>query len=106
MYDYQLYPVAFIENKLIDLEGRSRQNNLRKDGIKGRPNETWEDYEKERDKLFKEILAIGEELVITKKILKNVKKLRGKNIFIKMYFCQATLDHREELRKEVKRLRE
>ena len=34
------------------------------------------------------------------------KKLKGKNIFIKEGFCQATLDYRKELWKEVKRLRE
>ena len=39
MYDYQLDP-AFIEDKLLDLEDRSRRNNLRVDGIKERPNET------------------------------------------------------------------
>ena len=34
------------------------------------------------------------------------KELKGKNIFIKEGFCQATLDYRKELWKEVKRLRE
>ena len=64
MYDYQLDP-AFIEDKLIGLEYRSRQNNLRVDGIKGRPNKTWEDCEKELDALFKESLVdIEEEVVI------------------------------------------
>ena len=33
------------------------------------------------------------------------KKLKGKSIFINEDFCQATLDHRKELWKEVKRLR-
>ena len=33
MYDYQLN-LSFIEDKLIDLEERSRRNNLRVDGIK------------------------------------------------------------------------
>ena len=33
------------------------------------------------------------------------KKLKGKNIFMNEDFCQPT-DHRKELRKEVKRLRE
>ena len=33
MYDYQLN-LSFIEDKLIDLEERSRPNNLRVDGIK------------------------------------------------------------------------
>ena len=39
MYDYQL-DLAFIEDKLLDLEDRSRRNNLRVDDIKERPNET------------------------------------------------------------------
>ena len=39
MYDCQL-DLAFIEDKLLDLEDRSRRNNLRVDGIKERPNET------------------------------------------------------------------
>ena len=34
------------------------------------------------------------------------KKLKGKNIFMNEDFCQPTLDHRKELWKEVKRLRE
>ena len=39
MYDYQLDP-AFMEDKSIDLEDKSRGNNLRVDAIKERPNET------------------------------------------------------------------
>ena len=39
-------------------------------------------------------------------ILGMPKKLKGKNIFIKEGFCQARLDYRKELWKEVKRLRE
>ena len=46
MYDYQLDP-AFIEDKLIDLEDRSRRNNVEIDDIKERPNGTWEDCEKQ-----------------------------------------------------------
>ena len=46
MYDYQLDP-AFIEDKLIDIEDRLRRKNLRVDGMKERPNETWKDCEKE-----------------------------------------------------------
>ena len=42
MYEYQLDP-AFIEDKRIDLEDRSRRNNLSIDGINEKPNETWED---------------------------------------------------------------
>ena len=124
MYDCQLDP-DFIEDKLIDLEDRSRRNNLRVDGIKERPNETWEDCENELHTLFKESLGIEEEVVIERahrvrtdkdkksnatrtivcrilnykhkvKILRNAKKLKGKNIFTNEDFCQATLDHRKE----------
>ena len=63
MYEYQLDP-GFIEDKLINLEDRSRRNNLRVDCIKERPNETWEDSEKELDIRFKESLGIEEEVVI------------------------------------------
>ena len=42
MYDYEL-DQALIEDKFIDLKDRSRENNLRVDGITERPNETWED---------------------------------------------------------------
>ena len=134
MYDYQLDP-AFIEDKLIDLEDRSKRNNLRVDGSKERPNETWEDCENELHILFKESLDIEEEVVIARahrvktdkskkgntprtivctilnyrgkvKILRNAKKRQSKNIFINEDFCQAILDHRKELWKDVKRLRE
>ena len=40
------------------------------------------------------------------KILRNAKKLKGKNIVINEDFYQSTLDHRKELWKEVKCLRE
>ena len=63
IYDYQLDP-TFIEDKLIDLEDRSRRNNLRVDGIKERPNEISEDCENELHTLFKESLGIEEEVVI------------------------------------------
>ena len=32
IYDYKVYP-EYVEQKLIDLEDRSRRNNLRVDGI-------------------------------------------------------------------------
>ena len=63
MYDYHLDP-SFIEDKLIDLEDRSRQNNLRVDGSKERPNETWEDCKSEQNTLFKESLGIEEKVVV------------------------------------------
>ena len=40
------------------------------------------------------------------KVLQNCKKLKGSHIYINEEFCQATLQHRKELWKEVKWLRE
>ena len=40
IYDYQVDP-EYVTNKLIDLEDRSRRNNLRMDGISESRNETW-----------------------------------------------------------------
>ena len=39
-------------------------------------------------------------------VLQSCKKLKGSHIYINEDFCQATLQYREELWKEVKRLRE
>ena len=39
IYDYQIDP-EYVEQKLIDLEDRSRRNNLRVDGILETPGET------------------------------------------------------------------
>ena len=62
MYGYEL-DLAFIEDKLIDLEDRARRNNLKVDGIKRRPNETWEECEKELETLFKESQVIEKEVL-------------------------------------------
>ena len=113
-YDYQL-DSAFIVDKLMDLEDRSRRNSLRVNSMKERPNKTLGDCEKELDALFKESLDIDEEVVIERpnrvktvrnkkgntpkkvvckiinykdkvKILRNSRKLKGKNIFINENF--------------------
>ena len=59
MYYYQLDP-AFVEDKLIDLEDQARRNSLKVNGIKKRPNNTWEDYKNELHTYFKESLSIEE----------------------------------------------
>ena len=66
MYNYQL-DAAFIEDKLIDLKDQLGRNSLIIDGIKERSNEEWEDCEEELTTLFKEIIGIGEEIVIERK---------------------------------------
>ena len=59
MYYYQLDP-AFVEDKLIDLEDQARRNSLKVNGIKKRPNKTWEDCKNELHTYFKESLSIEE----------------------------------------------
>ena len=48
----------YVANKLIDLEDRSRHNNLRTDDISESRNETWEEYEEEIQKVFNEKLSV------------------------------------------------
>ena len=55
---------SFIADKLIDLEDRSRWNNLRVDSIEERPHQLWEDCERELDKFFLEGRGIEGELII------------------------------------------
>ena len=57
IYDYQVDP-EYVTNKLIDLEDRSRRNNLRIDGISESRNETWEECEEEIQKVFNEKLGV------------------------------------------------
>ena len=57
IYDYQVDP-EYVTNKLIDLEDRSRCNNLRIDGISESRNETWEECEEEIQKVFNEELGV------------------------------------------------
>ena len=56
IHDYQIDP-EYVEQKLIDLEDRSRRNNLRLDGILETPGETWEDREEKLKQVFQEKLG-------------------------------------------------
>ena len=47
-----------IKNKLVDLDDRSRRNNLRINGIKETKNETWEECEERVNCFLKEKLDI------------------------------------------------
>ena len=44
--------VQEIRNKVVDLEDRSRRQNLRIDGIKESDNESWEDCQKKVQEMF------------------------------------------------------
>ena len=63
IYEWQLDP-EYVHNKLVDLEDRSRRNNLRIDGIKEKVGESWEDCEAEVEKLFREKLDIEDKIII------------------------------------------
>ena len=125
IYDYQVDP-EYVANKLIDLEDRSRRNNLRIDGISESRNETWKGCEEEIQKVFNEKLSVknvqieranrskrsksnnnsGKPRAIVCKllnckqkeeILRNTKKLKGSNIFINEEFCYETMQYRRKL---------
>ena len=117
-----------IENKLVDLEDRSRRNNLRINGIKEGKNETWEECEKRVNCFLEEKLDMdtseiwierahrvgekkrGQERQIVVQfnsyknkldILRNCKKLKGTNFSIFEDFSKETASIRKEKWKEV-----
>ena len=117
-----------IENKLVDLEDRSRRNNLRINGIKEGKNETWEECEERVNCFLEEILDMdtseiwierahrvgekktGQERQIVVQfnsyknkvdILRNCKKLKGTNFSIFEDFSKETARIRKEKWKEV-----
>ena len=138
IWDYQVDPerLKFTKIKIVELEDRSRWNNLPIDGITEKENENWDECEQEVQWLIKNKLGIAENIVterahrIKKKgnsenpeksrtivclflnykdkrnTLKNVKKLKGKNIFINEDFSHETMDLRKELWEKVKKHRE
>ena len=66
LWDYQADPerLKFTEGKVVELEDRSRRNNLRIDGITEKENETWDECEQEVQSLIKDKLGIAEKIVI------------------------------------------
>ena len=78
IYEWQLDP-EYVHNKLVDLEDRSRRNNLRTDRIKEKDGESWENCKAEVEKLFRERLDTEDKIIIerayrAKKKPKNSKK--------------------------------
>ena len=53
-----------VSSKLIELQDRSRRNNLRIDGIEEIPSETWEDCKIKMQELIKNKLKINEHIEI------------------------------------------
>ena len=117
-----------IENKLVNLEDRSRKNNLRMNGIKEGKNETWEECEERVNCFLKEKLDMdtgeiwierahrvgekkrGQERQIFVQfisyknkldVLRNCDKLKGTNFSIFEDFSKETTSIRKEKWKEV-----
>ena len=134
LWNYQVDPerLELTERKIVDLEDRSRKNNLRIDGISEKENETWDECEQEVQLLIKDKLGIAENIVIERahRIKKKgnsgnpgkprtiecrflnyqdktniLKKLKGKNIFINEDFSHETMELRKELWEKVKKRR-
>ena len=123
----------FVYDKLIDLEDRSRRNNLRIYGISESKYETWEKCEEKVDEVFREKLGLdnihierahrvkrGKNDKSTKPrtivcnllsfkekklVIKNAKNLKNTNIFIDEDFSPETMEYRKQLWEEVKELR-
>ena len=120
-----------LKNKIIELENRSRRNNLRLDGIPENVNETWNDCELKIKRLLKETLDINEDIEIERAhrtgkqhaekprtivfkllrykdkdlILKNGNRLKGSGIFVYEDFAKETVEKRKQLWEEVKKHR-
>ena len=116
-----------IHNKLVELEDRSRRNNIRIDGIKEHNKESWEECERRVHSMLKERLDTENvetehayrtgrksrnkpRTIVCKllqfkdkqNILRKAKLLKGTNIFINEDYCQDTVEYRKELWEEVK----
>ena len=77
LWDYQIDPerLEFTERKIVELEDRSRRNNLRIDGITEKENETWDECEQEIQSLIKDKLRIAENIIIER--AHRIKKKKG-----------------------------
>ena len=77
----------FVYDELIDLEDRSRRNNLRICGISNSKYETWEKCEEKVDEVFREKLGLENihiELADRVKRGKKVKSIKPRTIVCKL----------------------
>ena len=97
---------------MIDLEDRSRRNNLRFEGIKEHENESWEDCENKIYDLLENKLEMDIENIVIERaqfsfykdkmnILKNCKKLKNTRFSIFEDFSKETAAIRKEKWQEV-----
>ena len=116
-----------VSSKLIELEDRSRRNNLRIDGIAEDQNESWHECEEKVLEVIKEKLEIQDPIEIDRchrmgkhkrnrprtiifklnkfkdkqKILQNARNLKYTGIFIYKDFCDDTMELRKSLWEQV-----
>ena len=118
-----------INKKLIELEERSRRNNIRIEGIVKMPNETWEECEIKVQEMFKMKMGIEENIEIDRchhitlkkkyparprtiicrltkfkekqRILIHVKVLKDTSIFIHEDICKDAMSIRKNLWEQV-----
>ena len=63
IYEWQLDP-EYVHKKLVDLEDCSRRTKLRINGIKEKIRKSWEDFEAEVEKIFREKPDIENKIII------------------------------------------
>ena len=116
-----------VSSKLIELEDRSRRNNLRIDGIAEDQNESWHECEEKVLEVIKGKLEIQDPIEIDRchrmgkhkrnrprtiifklnkfkdkqKILQNARNLKDTGIFIYEDFCDDTMELRKSLWEQV-----
>lgn len=119
--------IVGLKNKAVDLEDRSRRNNIRIDGITESENESWEDTGKKVEDVIRNKLKIKDPIEIERahrvggkrgrprtilckllryndkeKIKANVKHLTGSNIYVNDDFSYETTHLRKELFEQAK----
>ena len=116
-----------VSNKLVEMEDRSRRNNLRFDGLVDNSKETWEECERKVQEVISNHLEIEHDVEIERchrmgkrkgnrpctivcnflrfkdkqKILQNAKKLKDTGIYAYEDFSNETMEVRKSLREKV-----
>ena len=122
--------IKLLQEKIDDMEDRSRRNNIRVDGIPDVKSESWEESEQKVKNLLKDQMGIDVHIEHAHRtgmfnksvkrtivcrlydykqkeyIVRNARKLKGTNVFINEDFCKNTVQIRKESWEIVKRNRD
>ena len=85
-YEYQIDP-ELGEDKLVQLEDRSRRCNLRIDGVNETSTEMWEKWKEHLETLFKDKLGVEENTIIESAHRKKSSP-EGRSIKLRTIFCK------------------